>query len=162
MTTLADLLAQKAQPAADTPVQSTLAAALAKTPVPAPVIAPPAQAAVPMPSAAAENKYIHAGQPEAISQAEQNVLRMSIDGLRAAFGTMTVGQNLVEILQMLKSTPALKNHLLPQDVAVMVRAIRESYGQTATRKTENKGKTAKRKAAEKDALNDLANLEFTL
>lgn len=179
MTKLSDLLAQGKPAAVMQPVPlapqqqqqitqqstSTLSALLNIVPTAAAATAaPPAltPVATVLATPQSDNKYIHSGQPAAISPVDQEILKQSIANLQSAFGTQAVGQNLTEILQMLRASPALRAVLLPEDVGTMVKALRESYVHVVQKKVTNKGKATARKQDVDAALQDLAGLEINI
>lgn len=100
-------------------------------------------------------QFQHEKQPDKFTDeaAKQlhDAFQMIRDALLAEEPGM-IGQAIPYIYQTLRENPHLKDILLPEDVGLMVRAIRTQYGNVVTQKQEKKTKRAT-KASEKIEVN---------
>lgn len=98
------------------------------------------------------------GQPNAMPSEPLAIFRDNLAKLQNLQGTQDLPNALRQILQYLHDQPELKDQLAPEDIGLMVRSLRGSYGIAIRAKTTNKSKAKARnaKAAEVDAaLDDL-------
>lgn len=115
-------------------------------------------------SAAAElDQFNHPTMLEQFTPEAVDSFRDSIQMLRDSFEHPELVANATRnILITLRENPNFIDILLPEDYGLMVRGLRESYGQVATSKTVNKEKRASAKSSIAAVADFLGDIEIDL
>lgn len=80
--------------------------------------------------------------------------------LEAAFNDAEITPALTELHMMIQSNKFLQDNLLPQDIGLMVRALRKSAGVTIEKKQERAAKKTKNAELKAGVADDLADFAF--
>ena len=109
------------------------------------------------------DEYNFEDQPEKLQEAVVADVKKSLALLADNINNKElVGQAVKSVLSDLQKHDFLRDILQPEDLGLMVRGLRESYGRAVQQKTERKKKTTATNAAVDSILNDLANVEFNV
>lgn len=90
-------------------------------------------------------EFTHPSQPDIMDAAVVKEMRDALEVLQTALlqdvaDTQTIRMSVTYIIDSLQKDPKLKNHLHPEDIGLMVRSIRETYGMAIVTKTTRRGK----------------------
>ena len=121
-------------------------------------VTPPTVTADVVPSASLltdDDKFIHEEQPDKFEQEQVEKIKNALEILKNSLDDPDlVSEAIKNILTHLQEHPFLSDILAPEDLGMMVRGLRKSYGITIAKK---KGK-AKKKAANQADVDEVASM----
>lgn len=113
--------------------------------------------------ASESEKYVlDASATEQLSQTVLDDFAAKMQHLIYAMDTQELPTALHSVLSFAQENPHLRDILRADDIRLVVRGARKSYGMTVVAKTTNKTRTTKQSALTKDIMADLADVSFSV
>lgn len=108
-------------------------------------------------------EYNHESQTDGLTEAAEKEFRDSLSVLHNSFDHKElVAQAIKNVLDTLKKYPQFRAVLAPEDVQLMVRSLRQSYGFVVAEKVEKKEKKATKEKKTSEVLDALGGMDFSV
>jgi len=109
-----------------------------------------------------EKYVLNADATEKLPQTVLDDFTAKMQHLIFAMDTQELQTALHSVLNFAQENPHLRDILRAEDIQLVVRAARKSYGLTVVAKTKGKTRTTKKAALDADIMADLADVSFTI